>query len=146
MSIISIPQAIQFAQNAGFSGAGLINFLAIASAESGLNTEARNCSGNTPAGSCDRGILQINNHWHPEVSDACANDPQCAFKSAFVISNGGQSFSPWTTFTNGNYQRYIDRITKVVTPGVSASSPTDVSSGNPISSLLGSDQVQKVGL
>lgn len=146
MSIVSIAQASQYAQNAGFSGAGLINILAIALAESGLNTEAKNCSGNTPSGSCDRGILQINSYWHKGVSDQCAYDPQCAFQNAFVISNGGQSFSPWTTYSSGRYKSYINQVAKVVPPGVSASNPTDVGTGNPINSLLASDQIQKVGL
>lgn len=38
----------------------------------------RNCIGNYPAGSCDRGVFQINDYWHAEVSDACADDIRCA--------------------------------------------------------------------
>ncbi len=46
--------------------------LAVARCESGLNPKARNVN---PAGSTDRGLYQINNHWHPDVSDAQADDP-----------------------------------------------------------------------
>lgn len=104
MSTLSLAQATQFAQQAGFSGQGLQNILAIAQAESGLNPSAQNC--NNPGGSCDRGILQINNSYHSEVTNQCAYDPACAFAAAFKIS-GGNNFSQWTTFQNGAYKQYL---------------------------------------
>lgn len=104
MSSISQSDATTYAQQAGFSGAGLLIILAIAHAESGLNPLAQNT--NTD-GSIDRGIVQINSRWHPEVSDSCAYNPACAFKAAFTISNKGTSFTPWTTYTTGAYTKYL---------------------------------------
>ncbi len=104
MAILSVAQAQGYAQAAGFTGNGLSIIVAIAQAESGLNTNAKNV--NTD-GSIDRGIVQINNKWHPEVSDACAYDPACAFQSAYKISSKGTNFSPWATYTSGKYTQYM---------------------------------------
>lgn len=95
MPTLTFPQALSYAYGAGFQGQSAYIITAIAMAESGLNTQAQNC--NNPGGTCDRGIMQINNHYHSEVSDACAYDPACAFKAAFTISSGGTSFRPWCT-------------------------------------------------
>ncbi len=46
--------------------------LAVARCESGLNPHARNIN---PAGSTDRGLYQINDKWHPDVSTEQADDP-----------------------------------------------------------------------
>lgn len=43
-----------------------------------LDTKAINDKGNTPAGSIDRGIFQINDFWHSEVSNECAYDLRCS--------------------------------------------------------------------
>lgn len=103
--ILSVAQARQYAAQAGFSGIAQDIIVAIAQAESSLNTSAMNC--NNPGGSCDRGVLQINSYWHPEVSDQCAFDPACAFQQAFRISKNGTDFSQWVTYQNGSYQKYI---------------------------------------
>lgn len=93
---------------------------AIALAESGGKTNARcynyrdatgvvRCSP-TPrpdATSVDRGLWQINNVWHPEVSDTQADDPLAATSAAFRISAGFQHFTAWSTYTNGAYKRYL---------------------------------------
>ena len=103
---LTIAQANQYAAQAGFTGSGLKTIVAIAQAESGLNTNALNCS--NPGGSCDRGIVQINSAWHNEVTDTCAYDPLCAFQQAYRISNSGTNFSAWTTFTSGSYKQYLN--------------------------------------
>jgi hypothetical protein len=131
---LSIQQLTQYAQQAGFSGSGLQNIVAIAMAESGGNPTAQNC--NNPGGTCDRGVLQINNCWHPEVSDSCANDPACAFKAAYSISNNGTSFTPWTTFTSGAYKQFLNQVSNTVgnTLGSITGGQTSSSSGSPTSS------------
>ena len=50
----------------------------IACEESLLGTATINTQGNYPANSIDRGYYQINNYWHSEISDDCANDIDCA--------------------------------------------------------------------
>lgn len=94
-----------FATQAGFNGQQAYIITAIALAESGGNDQAKNC--NNPGGTCDRGVVQINNYYHKEVSDSCAYDPLCAFQAAYKISGKGQDFSPWTTFQNGAYKKYL---------------------------------------
>src|SRR5712692_11328204 len=95
---VLFKKAIEWAKQAGFRGAGLVTVVAIAYAESGLSASAVNC--NNPGGTCDRGILQFNNHFHPEVSDACAYDPACSFRAAYRVSNQGKSFTPWVSYNN----------------------------------------------
>lgn len=106
MTQLSRNQLYRYAQQAGFTGFGLDIIVAIAQAESGGNTQATNC--NNPGGTCDRGVLQINNYWHSEVNNACAYDPGCAFKQAYRISQNGTNFTPWSTFTNNNYKTFLN--------------------------------------
>ncbi len=117
MSNLSISQLIQYIQQAGFSGQGLQNAAAVALAESGGNPQG------CPNGSVDRGAFQINNCYHPEVTDTCAFDPNCAAKAAFTISNGGTDFSPWSTFTSGKYQQFISQVQGAL--GSSNNTPTN---------------------
>jgi hypothetical protein len=146
---LSIQQAISAAQNAGFQGQGLINVVSIAMAESGLDPNAQNC--NNPGGSCDRGILQFNSYWHPELSDSCAYDVNCAFQQAYRVSNSGTSFSSWTTFTSNAYSKFASQVQSALgnsqqqqqSPGASASTG---STGNPITDLFNSDQFHQMGL
>ncbi len=88
---------------AGFRGNGLRTIVAISGAESGFNAANTGFNSTATDQSIDRGLFQINNVYHPEVSSSCAYSPLCAAKAAFVISRGGTSFSPWTTFTKGYY-------------------------------------------
>jgi hypothetical protein len=84
--------------------------VAVALAESSCNPNAQNVNGPTsgcPNGSVDRGLWQINNCYHPDVSDACAYNAMCNAIAAYQISNGGTNWKPWATFLSGAYQRYI---------------------------------------
>lgn len=63
--------------------------------ESTHDPNASNTKGNYPPGSIDRGIWQINDYWHPEVSDQCAYDIECSSVwSMNHIVNGHQE--EWT--------------------------------------------------
>jgi hypothetical protein len=117
MTVLSPMQLMDYARQAGFSGSGQAIIVAIAQAESGGNTQALNC--NNPGGTCDRGVLQINNFFHPDVSDSCAYDPACAFQRAYQISNSGTVFSQWTTYTNGAYQKFLSGLPTGGTAGPS---------------------------
>lgn len=112
MPQIPLGQVWQFAQNAGFTGDGLNTIVAISQAESALYSDAKHLVTDIPTddpayGSTDRGILQLNSYWHPEIVDSCAYDPACAFQSAFKISNYGTDFSQWTTYQNGAYKQFL---------------------------------------
>jgi hypothetical protein len=94
------------AAQAGFTGQGLRLAVAVGLAESGGNPTARGPNPPTPgcpAGSTDRGAWQLNNCYHPEVSDACADDLACAAVETYRISSGGSDWREWTTYTSGAY-------------------------------------------
>ena len=80
--------------------------VAICVAESGGHCDATNTAGNTPP-STDRGLWQINDYWHPEVSDTCAYQCSCNGQHALSISGGGTNWSPWATYTGGAYKRHM---------------------------------------
>ena len=100
---MTADQIAALAQSAG-SGGDIATAVAVALAESGGDPAARNVNSD---GSVDRGLWQINSHWHPEVTDGCAFDAACNAHAAYVISNGWTDFSPWVTYTNGAYQRFL---------------------------------------
>lgn len=112
MASLSYAQLVSLAQQAGFSNASASTIAAIALAESSGNPVAHNAR--RPDNSY--GLTQIN------MIDALgpqrraqlglrANedlfDPLTNFRAAYVISRGGQDFSPWTTYTKGSYKRYL---------------------------------------
>ena len=70
--------------------------VAVALAESGGDCSAININTDKEK-SKDRGLWQINDYWHPEVSNACAYACACNAKSALSISSSGSDFSPWST-------------------------------------------------
>lgn len=80
--------------SAGFSGAGLELAYKHAMAESGGRAGATNINKDRWH-SRDRGPFQINDHWHPEVTDAQAYDPYQSAVAAYRISNGGTDWSQW---------------------------------------------------
>lgn len=104
-------------KSAGFSGDALATMLAIGTAESSLVTTAQHTNSD---GSIDRGVFQINNRWHPEVSDACAYDLSCSAQQVYRISNGGKSFSPWSTYTSGAFKKYLQAAQAIAGIEVSA--------------------------
>ncbi len=98
------------AAQAGFTGQGLRLAVAVGLAESGGNSTARGPNPPTPAcpaGSVDRGGWQLNNCYHPEVSDACADDLACAAEATYRISAAGSDWTAWTTYTSGAYQAQL---------------------------------------
>lgn len=96
-----LPNTIAgYAKNAGFSGVDLGIAVAIAYAESSGNDQATNLV--PPDNSY--GLWQINLNAHPEYDATSMLDPQQNANAAFAIySAAGNSFSPWTTFGNGQY-------------------------------------------
>jgi Lysozyme like domain len=98
------------AAQAGFAGQGLRLAVAVGLAESGGDPTARGLNPPTPgcpAGSTDRGAWQLNNCYHPEVSDACADDLACAAQGTYRISSAGSDWRAWTTYTSGAYQAQL---------------------------------------
>lgn len=116
MSVIAFVDLVPLLANAGFSsGTSQATGIAIVAAESGRDPSAKHV--NTD-GSVDRGLWQINDRSHPEVTDAQAFDPVEATAAAFKISNGGTNYSPWSTYTNLSYRNHTEAA-KVALDGYS---------------------------
>jgi hypothetical protein len=101
------PGLVVAAAQAGFTGQGLRLAVAVGLAESDGNPAARGPNPPTPgcpAGSTDRGAWQLNNCYHPEVADACADQFACAAQATYRISAAGSDWRAWTTYTSGAYQ------------------------------------------
>lgn len=104
MTVLAPQQIASAAYAAGFRGDGLVWAVAVAEAESGGDTTARN---RNTDGSVDRGLWQFNSRWHPEVTDAMADDPGQAAKAAYRVSAGGRSWGQWSTYGNGAAARQL---------------------------------------
>jgi hypothetical protein len=89
-------------------GGNCATAVAVCMAESGGNPSARNVNSDSHH-SVDRGLWQVNNYWHPEVSDSCAFSSGCNAKAALKISSGGSNWSPWATYNGGAYKSHLSR-------------------------------------
>jgi hypothetical protein len=94
------------AAGVGFKGESLNIIVAIVGAESAFDTDATNQNSDKTK-SWDRGLVQINQRWHPEVSTKEAFCPYCSLVAAWIISKHGTDFTPWSTFKNGAYKRWM---------------------------------------
>lgn len=105
---------------AGFKGDALVTAIAVALEESGGNPDAVNVNKDKYR-SRDRGLWQINDHWHPEVSDAVAFDPTQAAAAAYAISHQGSNWTAWSAVKSGAYLMYLPRakasVAKLVNGG-----------------------------
>jgi hypothetical protein len=63
--------------------------------------------------------------------EALTNNPAAQVKAAFNISNGGQNFRPWSTFTSGSYRKFLD---------------TPLQAGVPVPSLAGAGVPVQTGV
>lgn len=125
MGDYSVQQLAAAASQAGFTGFALVQAVAISLAEdTGMSLRAQ---GRNTDGSVDRGPWQFNSRWHPEVSDSCAYDLNCAAREAFRVSQQGKSWSPWATFSNGRYRQFLGQAQGVA--GAAASGPTALPGG-----------------
>lgn len=105
MAKLDPAEVVRLCRLANFSSNQKIaTALAICWAESNLRSDATHT--NTD-GSIDRGIAQINNKWHSEVSETCVFDPLCSLKEMYRISALGTAWSPWTTYKNYAYEKYL---------------------------------------
>ncbi len=88
---------------------------AIAGAESG-GIPSRFLINTDPWRSVDRGLWQINSHWHAEVSDDCAYRALCNARNAYRISNGWRDFTPWATYNNKMYLEHFPPASALPVP------------------------------
>ncbi len=111
MTQYSANDIARVARQAGFTGNGLVWAVAVALAESGGRTDA---VGTNVTGSKDRGLWQINNRAHPDVSDAEALNPLSNAKAAYKISSGGKNWRPWSAYNNGRAATFLPRARTAV--------------------------------
>lgn len=120
MGDYSLQDLVNAAGKAGFQGPSLAIAVAVSLAEDGrMSLTAVNVN-NDPWKSRDRGPWQINDHWHPDVPDSCAFDLQCSANAAFKISNSGASWTPWATFQNGAYKKFLGQASGLVPQAISS--------------------------
>lgn len=113
MAKLSPAQIAEYAHDAGFRGQDLTVAVAVALAESGGDPKAHNPV--PPDNSY--GLWQINmigslGPARRDQFDLDSNrelfDPAENARAAWAISGRGNSFQPWTTYTSGAYEQYLD--------------------------------------
>ena len=55
----------------------------------------------------DRGLWQLDSQAWASITNECAFTPNCNADGAYGISQDGQSFTPWATYTSGAYDNYL---------------------------------------
>lgn len=111
-------QTAQYAYAAGFRGNDLRTIVGIAGAESAFNPRAHN----TKPPDNSYGLTQINmigplgpsrRKWLGLKSNDELFDPATNMRAAFsVYKAAGRSFSPWSTFNNGTYKKFVGNISE----------------------------------
>jgi hypothetical protein len=96
----TIANLVYLAVSVGVVGENAAIAGAIGMAESGGDPQNIGYNPGPPA-SRDRGLWQINDYYHPDVSDQCAFDPTCNAHAMYTISSGGTNWTPWATYNNG---------------------------------------------
>lgn len=90
---------------AGFTDNDLVISIAVAHAESGFDTNARYVTSQEDS----RGLWQINTYAHPNFDLNALYDGMYNGRAAFtVFRNAGYRWTPWTTYTRGNYHQFMD--------------------------------------
>ena len=106
---LSFEEMIRLAQAAGVPDRELVTCAAIAAAASSRRPAAL---GVNTDGSRDRGLWQINDQAHPDVSEACAFDPQRAAAAMYRMSTRGTNWTPWPAYQNGAYKKFLGEALK----------------------------------
>jgi hypothetical protein len=88
----------------GLSSGGVVKGVAIVEAASGHEPDATHESGDE-ANTVDRGLWQINDVWHPEVTDEMAFDPVAATREAVRIKGSGD-WTAWSVYKNGSWRAH----------------------------------------
>ncbi|NUR62149.1 MAG: transglycosylase SLT domain-containing protein [Catenulispora sp.] len=88
--------------------------IAVAMAESSCTPRAKNVNDD---GSVDRGLWQLNDRYHSEVSDSCAYQIQCNANAAWTVSSHGAKWSPWSAYNNGSWKTYLASASNAISGG-----------------------------
>jgi hypothetical protein len=108
---LNVGMALALCHHVGFRRGGLTTAVALMTAESGRYVEAyhENLNEDGTLSSTDRGLFQINDRWHFDLSDA---EAYCAIPNAVYAfwMSGGEDFSAWAAFNSGAYQTYVPLV------------------------------------
>jgi hypothetical protein len=64
----------------------------------------------------DRGLWQLNNHWHPEVDDETAYSPY-GNASAMARIFRSRGWTEWASFNNEGYKVHLENVRRVFAGG-----------------------------
>src|SRR5208282_1510952 len=96
-------------------------------------------SGGTPQGQGSYGLWQIYLKMHPEFAGVNLADPQTNANAAYSIYAIAGGFTPWSTYTSGQYGMYESPAVQAAVAAISGPAPMqiapltlDASTGQPI--------------
>jgi len=117
---LSIASALAACRAAGFSGRDeVVDAVCVMCAESALYVKAyhENLKPNGEVDSTDRGLFQINDKWHPDLSieDALMAAPNVVYARGMVVASGG--FNPWAAYKSGAHEKFRADVEKVYDKG-----------------------------
>ncbi|MDT7782534.1 MAG: hypothetical protein QOF58_953 [Pseudonocardiales bacterium] len=133
-----IDLCVSNGRTAGFTGERLVVAVAVGMAESRCDPSARYVNSDSH-NSVDRGLWQINDYWHPEVSDSCAYNAACNAREAYKISDQGSDWSPWSTYKSGRYKQFVDDARAAIGAPPAAVLPGKSVNGDKYDDALGVD-------
>jgi cell wall-associated NlpC family hydrolase len=139
---LTVNAVADVAFRAGFRGEALVTAVAVSTAENGahqvdlVHNNSKTAQNLIDAyvgrkeviTSRDRGLWQINDRAHPDVTDAMAFDPLKNAQAAYRISGGGTNFKPWVTYNSGAYKKFL---TEARTAATGAATRAGGPSGQP---------------
>lgn len=139
MTVLSPAQINVYAMKTGLNVTQANIATAIALAESGGQTDAIN-PGTAAIKEYSVGLWQINILAHPQYNATLLRDPVQNANAMFAISNGGTSWTAWSTYTNGKYRQYLSNSsTSPIQTSFTPPLPIGPSQGNPeVTSSAGS--------
>jgi len=132
---MTLDQLKNLALAAGFAGQDIAIAAAIAIAESGGDPNAIGDNGHS------FGLWQINRPSHPEFDGIDLSVPSANVWAAHSVwKQAGGSFRPWSTFTNGAYQQFLDGTVPAPSSGVDSNChpPTSI---DPVIAQVARDQL-----
>jgi Lysozyme like domain len=108
MPVLTDAQIASYAIGAGFTGSDVGIAVAIALAESGGNTDAKNTANRN--GSQDDGLMQINTiHKALRATGNVYNPADNMRMARSVFTSAGNRWTPWSTYNSGSYLRFLSR-------------------------------------
>ena len=110
---LNVKQALSLCRAVGFSGGNLVTAVAVMGAESGRFVDAFYVN-DDPWQSVDRGLFQINSHWHPDLPLDQAFKPVPNARYAYEMSDGGKKWNAWAAYSNGAYLVNMPKVQAVL--------------------------------